>query len=73
MDDATSMSESVREIYELRRAKGLEPHDPRELLGVAPGVEAPLSVADWIATEVRARSGVFDVENFMGEVDGEEI
>lgn len=73
MNSLETMSQSVRELYDLRKPKGLVPCDVRGYLGVPPGVDAPLSIVDKIVAEVRVRSGVFDVESFMGEVDGEEM
>lgn len=73
MDSLETMSQSIRELYDLRKAKGLVPYDVRGYLGVPPGVDAPLSIIDHIVAEVRARSDAFGAETFMGEVDGEEL
>jgi hypothetical protein len=77
MTKTDDMSAATRELYELRKAKGLVPHDPREWLGVPPGIDAPLSIVDQlIARELQpnATSGAeTGNERFMGEVDGEEL
>lgn len=73
MTKTNDMSPATRELYELRKAKGLVPHDPREWLGVPPGVDAPLSIVDQIIARGLTPGEVVDVGSFMGEVDGEEL
>jgi hypothetical protein len=77
MTKTDEMSPATRELYELRKAKGLVPYDPREWLGVPPGVEAPLSIVDQLIARGRQPDASFGAETgnegFMGEVDGEEL
>ena len=77
MTKTDDMSPATRELYELRKAKGLVPHDPREWLGVPPGVDAPLSIVDQIIARGRQPNVNFGAgtgnEGCVGEVDGEEL
>lgn len=68
MDKLDTMSESIRELYELRKAKGLVPYDVRGYLGVAPGIDAPLSIVDQLIRRRRTDSAIEDNTDLLADM-----